>query len=207
MLDWKLWDSRVTPIWKGWHKAHTSVPQLFQILNRGRRLTDLRLVFYTWELHQLGFGHSSRGRKALATEVPFSPLTTPLISVWPTRTFWALHKPFWTKHPETSFLWLQLSWADNAFLVSFPLTLSCFLLCYPANSDLLPQTLLLYSRKLLCSLCCVPDATKWVFQGTVFTFLIIRKRGPSGGSMDFILRQLNNNYSECCVPILLLCLV
>lgn len=147
-------------------------PHLFQILNRGRRLTDLRLVFYTWELHQLGFGHSSRSRKALATEVPFSPLTTPLISVWPTWTFWALHKPLWTKHPETSFLWLQLSWADNAFLVSFPLTLSCFLLCYPANSDLLPQTLLLYSRKLLCSLRCVPDAAKWVFQGTVFTFLI-----------------------------------
>lgn len=32
------------------------------------------------ELHQSGFGHLSRSRKALATEVPFSPLTTPLYS-------------------------------------------------------------------------------------------------------------------------------
>lgn len=145
---------------QGSHLSHTLISDFKQRQEIHRPQAGL---LHMAELHQLGFGHLSGSRKALATEVPFSPLTTPLISVWPTWIFWALQKPPWTKHPETSLLWLQLSWADNAFLVSFHLTLSCFLLCYPANSELLLQTLLLYSRKLLCSLCYVPDAAKWEF--------------------------------------------
>lgn len=59
--------SSITPVWKGWHKARTSLTHVLQILSRGWEIprpqaTPLLLA----KLCQLASGHSSSGRKALS---------------------------------------------------------------------------------------------------------------------------------------------
>lgn len=204
-------DSSIAPLWKGWHKAHTSLTPLLQILSRGWEIRGPRASpLHVAELHQLAFGHLSSGRKALGTEVPFSPLTTPFISgithVDLPGIAQALPQLDTPRNPPSGSSFAGL---NNAFFVLFYLTPPCLLLCYPANPELVSQPaspVLLSPEKPLCIFAGFQQLLNAYFRQWLFRFLaflqIIRQTEPPAGSMDLILKQLSNSYPGHCIPIL-----
>lgn len=136
-------DSSVTPVWKGWHKAPASLTLSSQILSRG------------WETHgpqasplcatelQFMSDRLSSSRKALGTEVPFSPLTSSLFQVSPCGPCGHCTSPSTTRHPEKPFSACSIAGLNNAFFSVFFLSHS-----FPICSSVILQTLSSFPRPL-----------------------------------------------------------
>lgn len=156
--DWRVelptlevWDPSATPVWKGWHEAPASLTLSSQILSRGwetrgPQASPLRVT----ELHQFMPDHSSSSRKALGTEVPFSPLTTPLFQASPCGPCGHCTTPSTTRHPRNPSSACSFAGLNSAFFSVF-FSSHCFPICFSVILQTLssfPTPLHLHSRAL-----------------------------------------------------------